>query len=218
MSSDPTETNRFGFFDPRAEVDFQSGSLPHWRQQGVTYFVTFRLADSLPQSVLADWQREREIWLSFHPDPLSPTDEKEYHERFTTQIQRWLDQGMGSCILRLSDCRCIVENAFRHFDGKRYTLGEYVVASDHVHVIVAPFPSHELSEILHSWKSFTANEILKVDAAVRLLAPFWNGQAVAKSARSVWQKESFDHIVRSAESLARFERYIQNHNLPKCPS
>ncbi len=33
--------------------------LPHWRQQGVLYFVTFRTNDSIPAEVLEGWQKER---------------------------------------------------------------------------------------------------------------------------------------------------------------
>ena len=36
-----------GYFDPETPVAHHSGDLPHWRQQGATYF-TFRLVDSLP--------------------------------------------------------------------------------------------------------------------------------------------------------------------------
>jgi len=37
--------------------------LPHWRQESVTYFVTFRLADALPQSKLRELAALREQWL-----------------------------------------------------------------------------------------------------------------------------------------------------------
>src|SRR2546422_373041 len=35
------------------------GRLPHWESPGATYFVTFRLADSLPRAMLAsiEWER-----------------------------------------------------------------------------------------------------------------------------------------------------------------
>jgi hypothetical protein len=36
------------------------GHLPHWEREGGTYFITFRLADSLPQSVLKQISSERE--------------------------------------------------------------------------------------------------------------------------------------------------------------
>ncbi len=40
-------------FDPEGEFEIRHRNLPHWRQQGATYFVTFRLNDSLPQAKLA---------------------------------------------------------------------------------------------------------------------------------------------------------------------
>jgi hypothetical protein len=40
--------------------------LPHWRQDAVTYFVTFRLGDSIPQPKLKIWAHERECWMSSH--------------------------------------------------------------------------------------------------------------------------------------------------------
>jgi hypothetical protein len=39
----------FHGFDPQGEVNIARRRLPHWRQSGATYFITFRLADSLPQ-------------------------------------------------------------------------------------------------------------------------------------------------------------------------
>ncbi|HZQ46305.1 MAG TPA: DEAD/DEAH box helicase family protein, partial [Verrucomicrobiae bacterium] len=161
------------FLNPLAPIEFHSANLPHWRQEGVTYFVTFRLADSLPQEKLDQWHGEREIWLKLHPLPLSADDQAEYHERFSARMEQWLDQGSGSCVLALPECRVIVENALRHFNGERYTLGEFVVAPNHVHAIVAPKPGHELSDILHSWKSFTSKEMIKVEAARERLQPFW---------------------------------------------
>ncbi|MCX6892690.1 MAG: hypothetical protein NTX51_14405, partial [Verrucomicrobia bacterium] len=36
------------YFRPDEPVAYLTGNLPHWRQQGTTYFVTFRCADALP--------------------------------------------------------------------------------------------------------------------------------------------------------------------------
>ncbi len=41
-----------GFFDRDKPVTVRWGDLPHWRQDGALYFVTFRLADSLAQARL----------------------------------------------------------------------------------------------------------------------------------------------------------------------
>jgi hypothetical protein len=48
--------------------------LPHWRQDGATYAVTFRLADSLPQEQLQSLKRWRELWERSHPAPRCDAD------------------------------------------------------------------------------------------------------------------------------------------------
>jgi hypothetical protein len=40
------------------------GRLPHWEKDGATYFITFRLADSLPHSVLEQIEFEKKNILS----------------------------------------------------------------------------------------------------------------------------------------------------------
>ena len=48
------------WFDPEADIlDAWGRHLPHWRQPGTVYFVTFRTADSVPAKVLAEWKEER---------------------------------------------------------------------------------------------------------------------------------------------------------------
>jgi len=235
------------FFDPLAPVEITAANLPHWKQDGATYFVTFRLADSLPQDKLEQWHEEREIWLRRQgissetlprstssgkmPLPrLSKEQQSEYHRLFSARIEHWLDQDYGSCVLVIPECQKIVENALKFFDGQRYRLGVHVVAANHVHAIVTPYPGEDLSKILHSWKSFTAKEIIKVEAASCRLKPFWDEvhhrrvEAASVEAasrrldypqinyqRPVWQKESYDHIVRSEEALRRIEAYIRSH-------
>jgi hypothetical protein len=36
------------FFNEFVEVRKTDGKLPHWQQPGATYFLTWRLADSIP--------------------------------------------------------------------------------------------------------------------------------------------------------------------------
>ena len=185
----------FHAFDRTEPIANLSGNLPHWRQSGTTYFVTFRTADSLPKEKLDQWETERVEWLRTHPEPHSDADRRDYYERFPERLQHWLDEGYGACALARPELKKIVEDALRHFDDDRYELGEFVVMPNHVHALVTPLNEHELSAILHSWKSYTATAINK-----RL------GQAGA-----FWQKESFDHIVRSPASLEKFAQYIRDN-------
>jgi REP element-mobilizing transposase RayT len=182
-------------FDRAEPVANLTGHLPHWRQRGTTYFVTFRTADSLPREKLDQWNAELAQWLRSHSEPYSEADRNDYFDRFPKRFQFWLDQGYGACVLGRIEAKLIVERALRHFDGTRYQLGEFVVMPNHVHALVTPFEDYELSAILHSWKSYTATEI---NRRLGSKGPFW-------------QRETFDHIVRNADSLEGFARYIREN-------
>lgn len=197
-----------GFLNPYAPIEMHRANLPHWRQDGVTYFVTFRLADSLPAEKLNQWKEEKDRWCQRNPKPWTPEEEREYFQRFERKVAAWLDQGTGSCLLKIPEVNTLVADALQCFDEKRYRLGKYVVAANHVHVIVQPYPDHPLSGILHSWKSYTAKQILKVEAASRRLIEYDRRQ---DSATTVWQKEYFDRIVRNPEELYNIEQYIERH-------
>jgi type I restriction enzyme R subunit len=187
--------NLFNAFDPSEPIGDLSGNLPHWRQDGTTYFVTFRTADSLPRGKLLQWLEDRATWLQRNPEPHSEAQRHEYWERFPARFQYWLDQGHGACALKQAKLRQVVEDTLRHFDGDRYNLDELIVMPNHVHVIVTPLGENILSAIVHSWKSFAAN---KINEALGRCGAFW-------------QKESFDHIVRSVDSLEKFRKYIREN-------
>ena len=121
-------------FDPYRKMSITRRRLPHWHHPGVAYFITFRLADSLPQSLLRQWRDERAIWLRWHPEPWLPTEQGEYEERFSRRIQGWLDAGMGGCHLRRTDVRCQVESCLLHFDGTRYDLDAFVLMPNHARI------------------------------------------------------------------------------------
>jgi REP element-mobilizing transposase RayT len=124
----------------------------------------------LPQEKVVQWQLEMQRWLQQHPEPHDAYVRQEFYNRFPASLQRWIDAGYGSCILEICAVRELVEKAIRHFQGERYSLDAFVVASNHVHVLVTPLVDHQLSKILHSWKSFTAHQILKLEATSRRLA------------------------------------------------
>ncbi|MBI1177708.1 DEAD/DEAH box helicase [bacterium] len=182
----------FSAFDKDQPIGTHSRHLPHWSQDGVTYYVTFRLADSVPQDKLKTWDRERKEWQKENPPPHSAAQRQKYLELFSDQIEEWLDQGAGSCLLAKPEVGQIVETTLRHFDGDRYILGRYAIMPNHVHLTVRLLGEHTLAEVMHSWKSFSAKKI---------------NQELGRTGR-FWQDESFDMIVRSEHHLERIEEYI----------
>ncbi len=170
-------------------------NLPHWQQDDSYHFLTWRLADSLPSAKLKELKEKKSSWQQVNPEPLDAEGEKEFHELFSGKIEEWLDAGEGSCILKDSSLRKIVEDALAHFDGERYDLIASAVMPNHVHVVIRLITGEDLSDVLHSWKSFTAKQINKASG----------------SSDTVWQDESFDRIVRSSAHLETLISYIEEN-------
>jgi REP element-mobilizing transposase RayT len=177
------------------------GYLPHVKREGASYFVTFRLADSLPREVLLGFERERAERLrrldKFAQRGESCHDSREAIARDVHRLlERYLDRGAGACHLRRPDIAKLVAEALRYFHPDRYLLREWVVMPNHVHAVVWPAPNQLLGDILRSWKQFTsrrAKELLGLGDA-----PFW-------------QPESYDHWIRNDQERARIAHYI-THN------
>ena len=190
-------------FDPKREFVVRRGALPHWYQPGVTYFVTFRTENSVPQPLLRSWHLRRDQWLWAHGiDPgdahwetrlaATPGLEREFHERFTRAFMQYLDRGHGACPLRDPCVAEIAAGALLHFDGQRYELGDFVVMPNHVHAIVCLTGNTEIEAQCKSWKKFSAVGINRL---------------LGRRGR-FWQEESFDHLVRSGAQFEHFQRYI----------
>ena len=58
-----------------------------------------------------------------------------------------------------------------------------------------PLAGHALEQILHSWKSFTADQI---NRHLNVMGTFW-------------MDENFDHAVRSSDQLEHYRRYIREN-------
>ena len=183
--------SRFG------EIASTKHNLHHWGQSRAIVFVTFRLADSLPSSLLARWTNEKNEWLATHPEPWSPDDMREYAQRFSYRMERWLDAGYGECILAREDCRQIVADAFEHFNGSRYVLHSYIVMPNHVHVLVELMEKDDLPKIVHSWKSYTASAINRILGRTG----------------GVWLRDYFDRLVRNADHYRRCVAYVRKNEL-----
>jgi len=173
----------------------KGGNLPHWAQACAS-FVTFRLGDALPSEKREQRQAELSNWMAAHPEPWDVNTAAEYHDLFTVRLQKWLDAGYGACILRNDNIRNIVEECLRHFADQRYSLYAYVVMPNHVHVLFMPENGYDGRRIVAGWKSFTAkaiNEVLGTTGAL-------------------WQKESYDHLVRDVNEFNAIRAYIRQND------
>lgn len=185
--------------DPLASGFHTRNVLPHLKREGGTYFVTFRLAGTLPAELLQRLKREREmIVAAAHAAkrPLTWSEQEELFRWYSVRVDTYLDAGHGDCFLRQPALADLVANALLFFAGERYELRAWTVMPNHVHAVVWPKPPQTLSEILHSWKSFTASKANKL---------------LGRVGQDFWQEESYDHLIRDDEDLARCCEYtVQN--------
>jgi REP element-mobilizing transposase RayT len=185
--------------NPQTTVRIRQGAyLPHWTQDGGIYFVTFRLADALPQSVVRAWNAERDEIArraSRQGRKLTIAEQNRLSELFSERVEKLLDAGQGKCWLNRPEVADLVAGALQHFDGSRYTRLAWCVMPNHVHVVFQPTAGYELKDILHSWKSFTAHRATKL---LKIGEPFW-------------QPESYDHLIRDDAELWQKIEYILNN-------
>jgi putative transposase len=168
--------------------------MPHWRQNGASYAVTFRLADSLPKVKRDELTQLRDEWIRRHPEPHSREELEVLASLLYRRVEIVLDEGHGDCCLRQSAFAKLIVEAMHHFDGDRYELDCYVVMPNHVHVVLRPTQpkDHSLESILKSWKSHSGYRI----------------NERKESSGTVWQQESYDRILRDGEHLWRTIQYM----------
>jgi len=180
------------FFNSHRKVVTTKNRLPHWEQDGCTFFLTFRLADSLPKRLLNAWTEERRIWKELNPEPWSDVQEAEYHERFSGMKERWLDAMYGSCALREPTVRRLLVDRLREPEG---TIWSFIIMPNHVHVLFSLIGSQLLSMRLQEWKGGSAYQI--------------NG-ALGRSGK-LWAKDYFDRLIRNEKHFWNCARYIRKN-------
>ena len=161
------------------------GYLPHWDIPGSTQAITYRLADALPTEVLRRLLAEA---------PLRPDGSTDEHAA-RARMERWLDAGHGSCILARPEIATLVRDAWRHHDGERYRLIAWVIMPNHVHVAIRLLGRTSLTEVVRSWKTWTARRINELLGT--------HGQ--------VWQEDYWDRLVRDEGHLWSVLRYIERN-------
>ncbi len=139
--------------------------------------------------------------------PATPPDSVQYSKRRLPHFQRpWSRYAITwSTVDRnpLSPAaRQIVLDSIVYWQNRRYELYAACVMPDHVHLLIEPQIKESdadgnpvffsLSEILHTIKSFTAHEINKIE----------------NTSGPVWEKESFDRLIRSESDLQEKFDYI----------
>jgi putative transposase len=207
---------------------FYRRRLPHIHPPGAILFVTFRLAGSIPKTVLKKWKAEKE-WLEHELKRLAlerrETDTTEalkhearlidFHRHWFLKFEEILHRAdQGPTWLKEEGIARLVADSVEYRDGKVYRLDAYCIMSNHVHIVIKPFLDEKdlsvrpnsarlryesieppLGVIMHSLKSYTANEANKL----------------LKRSGAFWETESYDHLIRDEKEYHRVVAYVLNN-------
>ena len=184
------------FLDKREPIEVKvSGNLPHWHQIGKIQFITFRLADSLPQSKVKELNAFIAEFNAEHPKPWNISTTQKFRATVGRIEERLLDNGYGSCILQYPELREVIASAITYYSPSHYSIIAYAIMPNHVHLLVHFHTDTNPERLMQSIKSYSAHQInLKL-----------------QKTGSVWMSEYFDRIVRSENDLQKYINYIENN-------
>jgi REP element-mobilizing transposase RayT len=187
---------------------FYRRHLPHYQPPGATFFITFRLAGSIPAAVQRQLIAEAqalEIELARARDRGSARAEFERAEferrRLFAKWDSALDsQPAGPRWLEHPPIAQLVQDSLHYDDRRRYRLIAWCAMPNHVHLVCQPLQDvngdpHSLPGILHALKGATAR---RANRALGRQGAFW-------------QPESYDHAVRDQSELQRIIAYVLNN-------
>jgi putative transposase len=199
---------------------------PHFQPLDGTLFVTFRLADSIPKSVVRYYKARRE-WLKDQlrrVERIATEDPSTGHASWLAEIERFDRQWFLKCeeILHreavgpvwLRDpivADKVAENLHR-LDGDAYRLDTFSIMSNHVHTIFRPLVSDEIiKQILRSFDDC----VLAIPALSKIMHALKGRSArecnlILGRSGSFWEHESFDRVIRPGK-FHRTIRYVLNN-------
>ena len=189
--------------------------LPHISPPGASFFVTFRLADSLPQSILLKMKEEFELKIR-EIKRLYPTDfekqiykeQKRYFGKYDAQLDL---KPYGNCQLAQKEIAQIVADKIHSLDGQLYDLEAFTIMPNHVHLLFNT--SNQWVNELNLIKNDLPLNFKPLAETMRLIkgasARYCNKKLGRKG--QLFQYESYDHYVRNEKEWRNIVNYILNN-------
>ena len=169
--------------------------LPHWHQSHRLQFLTWCLGDALPIKAMLRLRRERIRWINAHPPPHTPEENVWYFDRFIARPHRWLALGRGESIFRNPEYADLLASVLLFHEGTKCRMDAFVIMPNHVHCLVQLIGDTTLSQLLHSWRSYSAQQI--------------NRRRGHRG--NLWSGDFWDRCIRSPAHYWKVRTYIQEN-------
>ncbi|HPG47215.1 MAG TPA: hypothetical protein PKW76_16180 [bacterium] len=180
--------------------------LPHYQPPEATYFVTFRLAGSLPNQVVAALKTKRqqaEKDLVKLPKQEQAEQIQLIRYRYFGKFDRLLDCcGTGPQWLAHPEIRRIVHEAIRYRDDRVYHLLAFTIMPNHMHLVF-----ELLSDDIQKRRDSSPYRVTSILENLKWYTALHCNRILGRKGQ-FWQYESYDHMVRNFEELGRIVQYI----------
>lgn len=191
--------------------EFYQRHLPHYQSPGATYFVTFRLKDSLPKEVLAQLLEEREIEKRVIQQTKSKEEQLikffEFQKKYFGHFDEFLDRASdGPFWLKNPGIASITSEAIHFRDSKMYDLLAFCIMPNHIHMVFELLRG--LSDASHVGRRDSSPYIVtNIVENLKWYTALEANRALGRRG-AFWQHESYDHVIRDDNELQTFIRYV----------
>ncbi len=193
------------------QTDLFYRNLPHWHPANATFFITFRLAGSLPQEVLEALQNEKEqaekqLTQTFSGERLQ-TERYNLFKKMFARYDEHLAQSNHPRWLADPSIAEIVRREIHALHPEHYRLICYCIMPNHVHLLV---DMHNIPEPLPLKPGQRYTAISHVMKLLKGRTGFVCRKLLGGSG-AFWQHESYDHVVRNQREYENIIAYILNN-------
>lgn len=175
--------------------EFYRRRLPHIQPAEASYFITYRLAGSLPRQALTKLQEKynrekKNIKSTFKDDKLALAAElKNLQQYYFYKYEYYLDQVLhGPAWLGQSAVAQVVSDSLHFLEQQLqcWELWAFSILSNHVHIVCTLLPdAPPVHEIMRRHKNFTAVHCNRILGRTG----------------EFWQEESFDRLIRDEDDF-----------------
>ena len=201
---------------------------PHIHPPDAVLFVTYRLAGSIPKSIVRDY-RARKAWLETELKRVrneaacdDSLELKNWLERVEVFNRRWLlrfeailhQADVGPTWMKDRRVADTVAECLRALDGEAFRLDAYSVMSNHVHTIFKPFVSE--ANLLEATSRDGHPLFISEYPGLSQIMHAVKGRSarecnvLLERSGQFWEHESFDHVIRPGKLDATL-RYVLNN-------
>ncbi len=164
-------------------------NLPHIQPKDAIFFITFRLANTLSKNILDEYIIEKKRLIK-------QTNHSILTKLYFEKTESYLDH-QNDGFLKEEPISKVIKKSIFFYDERFYNTIAFCIMPNHVHLIINTmnYPYLPLAKILQRIKGYSARQI----------------NLLRKTKGTVWQAESYDHVIRSRNELESLVEYTINN-------